>query len=158
MLGNILFTNNVETSNPGYQKLQEKAVKEYSLPQKIAIPKINLTVSITEGGIKDNGWILSKTEVMYVPTSGKLGEGFNTVLYAHKRKGLFLHLNKLQKWDRIVVYDSQNKEYNFEVFSKEVVKPIEVERIKTNEENTLTLFTCDGWLDKSRLVVKAKMI
>ena len=129
-----------------------------SRPKSISIPKGNIYVQVTAGGYKGNKWILADNYVLYLPTSGKLGEGKNTILYAHNRKGLFGNLKKAKIGDLVILGDANGKMYNYSVYSIEYIKPYQVEKINTNAKDTVTLFTCDGWFDQMRLVVKAKII
>jgi LPXTG-site transpeptidase (sortase) family protein len=95
---------------------------------------------------------------MYLPTSGKLAEGYNTVIYAHKRPGLFGALSQTHWGDLITIFDKDGKPYTYKIFSIESIHPTQVDKLKSDKANTLTLFTCDGVFDQSRLLVKAQLI
>ena len=68
----------------------------------------------------------------------------------------------MKKWKKcsityriLLIY---GKTYIYKVYSLEYIKPSQIEKIDTNKKNTITLFTCDGWFDEKRLVVKADII
>jgi LPXTG-site transpeptidase (sortase) family protein len=131
---------------------------EPSIPQRINIPSAMIDIPIIPGGIVDSSnWILSESEAMYLPTSGKLAEGFNTIIYAHKRPGLFGTLSNVHWGDIINVYDSEGKPYTYKIYSIESIHPSQVGKLKSDKDNTLTLFTCDGIFDQARLLVKAQL-
>lgn len=129
-----------------------------SWPKFIVVPNSKIDALVAFGGYKNGKWILADNLALYLPTSGKLGEGKNTILYAHNRKGLFGNLKKARIGDLVILGDANGKMYNYSVYSIEYVKPYQVEKIETNAKDTVTLFTCDGWFDEKRLVVKAKII
>ena len=127
-------------------------------PEWISIKNRDITVEVTAGGYEDGKWILDGNYVLYLPTSDKLGQGGNTILYAHNREKLFGNLKNVSIGDTVLLGDSHGKIYAYKVYSREYIKPYEVEKINTDKRNTVTLFTCDGWFDEERLVVKAEII
>lgn len=137
---------------------KEKPIKSVSqTPSKLSIPSHKLDLNIVQGGIVSGEWVLSNTNALYLPTSGKIGEGYNTIIYAHNTKQLFGDLEKLAIGDIILITDNQGKEFEYTVFSREEVKPTDLKKLYSDEKNIVTLFTCDGWLDSQRLVVKARL-
>jgi len=132
-------------------------VPQASWPKKLMISRINVNVPIIVGGIVKGEWILNDNTAFYLPTSGRLNEGFNTVIYAHRLPNLFASLGQIKPGDLIEVFDQNDKKFVYKVFAVESVKPNDLDKIKSRVKNSLTMFTCDGWLDQTRLVVKAKM-
>lgn len=144
--------------NPRAQTKIESASTAASLPVRVLAKKAGIDATVTIGGYENGKWILSKNNALFLPTSQMPGEGGNTVLYAHKRKGLFATLKNLSLGDTITLYDLNGKTYTYAVYKTENIKPNQMEKIQTNKNNTITLFTCDGWFDENRLVVKASLI
>ena len=128
-----------------------------SWPQWISIPNSKINAQIAAGGYKEGKWVLDDNFALYLPTSDKLGQGGNTILYAHSRDKLFGNLKKVSIGDQVILGDANGKIYNYSIYSMEYVRPYQMEKIDTNLKDTVTLFTCDGWFDEKRLVVKAKM-
>jgi len=139
---------------------REHPRKEYAVqsPTSISIPSIKLETKVIEGGIVNGNWILSDDNALFLPTSGKIGEGFNTIIYAHNTDKLFGKLRNIKQADMIVVRDRTGKEFKYKVFSIENVDPQDLRKLYSTEKNIITLFTCDGWFDQSRLLVKAKLV
>ena len=129
-----------------------------SWPKFVSVPKGKIYAQIATGGYKYGKWILDDDFVLYLPTSDKLGQGGNTILYAHSREKLFGNLKNASLGDQIILGDASGKMYSYKIYSVEYIKPYQVEKINTNTKDTVTLFTCDGWFDEKRLVVKAKII
>lgn len=153
----VMWAMRPVSSHPQQNK-SVKVVKEqvYTFPQRIIIPDIKVNAHVIEGGFVKGQWILSDTDALYVPSSGKVGEGYNTIIYAHKRPGLFVDLGKVKKGTKIYVQDMNGKMLAYTVYSIENVLPESVDSLQTFVPNTVTLFTCDGIFDTSRRLVKAK--
>ncbi len=141
-----------QNTTPHYQT----PTVQFQAPRQITIPTIDIKVAVTPGGIDQGNWILSEDKALFLPSSGLLGEGFNTIIYAHKREGLFVNLKKVTLGDKIWLEDQTGKSFIYKVYSVENIDPTNLEKLKSKTPNNLTLFTCDGWFDQSRLMVKAK--
>lgn len=142
-------------SNPSPQTSSLGRELTRSWPATLTIAKLNLKVPIAPGGIFNGQWILSDSSAHYLPTSGKLGEGFNTIIYAHKLPHLFGNLYKLTPGDIITLSDSEGNVFYYRVLSTESIYPSEITKLRFPIRNSLTLFTCDGWYDQKRLIVRA---
>ena len=151
------FAYEKDNDNALVQEAMSASIKA-SLPVRITATTANIDTPVSIGGFENGKWILSNRNALFLPTSKMLGEGGNTILYAHKRKGLFGALKNLSIGDVVVLMDLNGKKYKFMVYNKEDIKPAKMDKIETNKSNTLTLFTCDGWFDENRLVVKASLI
>ena len=137
---------------------QEQTDKEAPKPAKIFIPRLEKTLEVSDGFIKDNRWTISKTGVSYLTTSGKLGEAGNVVLYGHNTQDVLGGLWKVQAGDIVEVTDSEGNVHKFEIFERKEVKPNTVEILESTEDSRLTIYTCSGFLDTARFVVIAKYI
>lgn len=135
----------------------QPALLRQNLPQQILIPKLGINKEVVKGGIREGQWILSDSQVLFLPSSSTPEQGYNTIMYAHKRRGLFGDLSKLSLGDQIIVTDKSNQKYSYTIYFKKVINPDEVEALQTSERNTLTLFTCDGIFDQQRLLIRAKL-
>lgn len=124
-------------------------------PKYIRIKSIGLNAGVSPGGYKDGKWVLDDNLVLYLPSSDRLGQGGNTILYAHNKENLFGNLKKVSVGDVVALGAANGEMYNYSIYSIEYIKPYQMEKISTNLKDTITLFTCDGWFDEKRLVVKA---
>ena len=137
---------------------QEQTDKEAPKPAKIFIPRLEKTLEVSDGFIKDNRWTISKTGVSYLTTSGKLGQSGNVVLYGHNTKDVLGSLWKVQTGDIVEVTDSGGNIHKFEIFERKEVKPNTVDILESTEDSRLTIYTCSGFLDTARFVVVAKKV
>jgi len=127
-------------------------------PIRISIPKIERELQVSDGYVSDNRWIVAKSGVSYLTTSGELGQAGNVVLYGHNTKDVLGGLWKVQNGDIVEVYDEQGKAYKYEVFERKEVKPNQVEILDNVGDSRLTIYTCSGFLDSARFVVVGRLL
>ena len=137
---------------------QEETDKEAPKPAKIYIPKLERTLDVSDGFVENNRWVISKTGVSYLTTSGKLGESGNVVLYGHNTKDVLGSLWKVQVGDIVEITDSGGNVHKFEIFERKEVKPNSVEILESTADSRLTIYTCSGFLDTARFVVVGKKV
>ncbi len=163
-LGIILLLLGLATHTKIYYRYlitqQEKPTSNTSsnIPREILIPAAKINIGVDQGGIVSGNWVLSSTNALYLPTSGKLGEGYNTIIYAHNTSNLFGNLKNAQTGDLIMLKDKSGQLYTYRIVSEEDVDPSALDKLYSTQKNIITLFTCDGWADTSRLLVKAKLV
>lgn len=126
------------------------------VPVEITLNSLGQTLKIVPNQIINGEWQISDKYANYLIGSGVIGQG-NMVIYAHKRRGMFINLSKLQIGDTITVR-SPDMVGNYQVQSMMTVSPVRTDILNDNGQDVVTLYTCDGWQDEHRLVVKAKYI
>lgn len=125
------------------------------IPQRVMIPKINLTSELVVQPIVNKDWVISETEVNYLVGSGNLDEG-NMVLYAHRKPKLFGNLHRVAKDDVITIIGSNGEAGYYQVFESYSTAASNLSILDSSSGPSLTLFTCEGWNDTKRWVVKAR--
>lgn len=105
--------------------------------------------------------------VVHYPGTAYPGERGNVVVTGHSSyfpwdpgrfKDVFALLHQVNIGDQVVVYHNQKK-YIYQVYSKKVVKPSEIEVLTQAGDTRLTLITCTPvGTDLNRLIVLAKPI
>ena len=138
------------------QSSQQISAQEAPKPAKIYIPKLERTLDVSDGFVENNRWIISKTGVSYLTTSGELGKKGNVVLYGHNTKDVLGSLWKVQVGDIVEITDSGGNIRKYEIFERKEVKPNAVEILNAADDERLTIYTCSGFLDTARFVVVAK--
>ena len=134
------------------------ATVSQNVPTKLSIPAQNISVNVDEGGIINGEWVLSNTDAFYLPTSGKLGEGYNTIIYAHNTAKLFGRLTNIRQGQEILIKDKTGKIYKYIVVSVREINPSDLKKLYSTQKNILTLFTCSGWADTKRTIVRAILV
>lgn len=121
-------------------------------PLRVVIPSLQINIPVVEAKIINGYWELSQTTASHGIGSANPGEIGNTVIFAHARKGLFLPLKDIKKNSDIYIL-TKDRWYRYTVSQINEVLPQNTEVIKPTEEETLTLFTCTGFMDSKRLIV-----
>ncbi len=142
----------------------DKPLQNYTLsktkdnePKEIFIPNLNIKIPIIRGDIVNGEWILDDKSALFLPTSGSPGEGYNTIIYAHNKDNLFGSLKNLSLGDKILIKSEKRKNFAYKIFSIEVIQPNDIFKLMSDTPDTLTLFTCDGWFDESRLLIRGRL-
>lgn len=127
-------------------------------PLRLTIPNIGIDIKIEDSPVVDGTWNVPEHSAGYAEGSALLDEEHgNSIVFAHARVGLFRDLLSIKNNDEITVLGTKNL-YKYKVTSIEKILPDEIDKIKSFGDHNLTLFTCEGWNDEYRLLVKAKRI
>lgn len=127
-------------------------------PKRIRIPELGIDVSVEKSWIIDGKWEISKTTASYLENSGKIGETGNAVFYAHNTKPLFKNLVKSVVGQIIIVSNDKGEEKQFVIKTIRVVDPTEVSILKQGNFHEITLYTCTGFNNSKRFIVKAEPV
>ena len=127
-------------------------------PTAIVIPRINLNLPITQAKVTDGTWEVSATGASHWDTSANPGEPGNMVIYGHNQTNLFGPIRWLEIGDLIEVTNSKGQIYTYKVDQTVIVPPTDLTYILPTTTETLTLYTCTGFLDSRRHLVIAHPI
>ncbi len=121
---------------------------------RILIPKENIDLTVKHARIIGGYWETSETTASHGDGSSNPGTGGNVVIFAHARVGLFYNLKDVKKDDIIYVF-TKDRWYRYKVGEIKSVYPADVTTVSPTKKEVLTLFTCSGFFDEKRLIVKA---
>jgi len=124
-------------------------------PVSIAIGK-TLRLPVTMGGYINGQWIVSPTHASHVGQSALPGTPGNIIIYAHNKPGLFGSLRKLKGSEEITLTSRDGATHKYQITLIRVVKTQDTRLLQPTRTETLTLYTCTGFLDSKRLVVRAE--
>lgn len=127
------------------------------VPVRIIIPQVNIDLPVVEANVVGGYWETSETTASHGIGSANPGEKGNMVIFAHARDGLFAPLRSIKKYATIYVLTG-NGWHQYRTRSIQEVLPQNTEVISPTPDETLTLFTCTGFLDSKRLVVVAQRV
>lgn len=114
---------------------------------------INIPV---EGHNYSNGqWTVSETVASYLTQSAKPGEPGNIIVYGHNRPQIFSPLTKTKVGDEVILTTDDGRERRYAVRTIREVDPSQVESLQPTPTETLTIYTCSGFLDSKRFIVIA---
>ncbi len=126
-------------------------------PERIIIPGQKINLPIVEANVINGYWELSDTSASHGVGSANPGETGNIVIFAHARQGLFLNLKEVTAGDDVVIL-TKDRWYRYRVKELKDVYPNQIEVIAPTPDQTLTLYTCSGFLDSTRRIVVAKRL
>jgi LPXTG-site transpeptidase (sortase) family protein len=129
--------------------------KKEDTPKKVIIKGLDINVDLEEGFIEQGVWKLSDTRGSYLINSSAPGEGGNVVVYGHNREHIFANLKNIKEEDIIRIVTQSDLVYMYKVAEVKKVKPNVVEDVQPKDYEVLTIFTCIGFMDSERLIVKA---
>lgn len=127
-------------------------------PVSIEIIPLSVKLTIAPARIEGNNWEISETGASYLTSSAPLKNNGNTVIYAHNKSNLFGPLTEIKIGHPITLKSRDGKIYSYSVYKIDTVTPDKVDVIKSQGREELTLYTCTGFADTKRLVVKARPI
>lgn len=134
-------------------KAFKKEVKSSNI-KRIVIPRLNIDLAVAPSKIKNGYWEVSETSASHGEGSANPGEDGNVVVFAHAREGLFLGLRDVKKVDTVYIL-TKERWYKYKVSEIVNVYPNDIKTVAPTDSEVLTLFTCSGFFDEKRLIVKA---
>lgn len=128
-------------------------------PRRIVIENLGIDVAVENSQIIDGIWEISETNASFLITSAEPGTVGNVVIYGHNRQNIFGKLvNRVKSGQHIKLVTEDGQEYFYQVDQVVVVKPNEVGVVLPTKYEVLTVYTCTGFFDSQRLVVRARPI
>jgi len=146
-------TNNLAKEPIMADRAFKKETKESDI-KSVVIPRLNIDLSVAPSEIKNGYWEVSETLASHGEGSANPGENGNVVVFAHAREGLFLGLRNIKKDDAVYIL-TNNRWYKYRVSEIVSVYPNDITTVAPTNSEILTLFTCSGFFDDKRLIVKA---
>lgn len=128
-----------------------------SLPSRVIIEKVNIDLVIYPTSIQKNTWQISEKGASYLYTSSRPGTEGPIILYSHNTTERFGPIRWLDKGDQIKLETADGVTHEYEIAEILTVKPDNIEALLSNTE-TLVLYTCTGFLDRDRFIVRATPI
>lgn len=142
-------------AQPG--SFENVTLRENSPQPRLKIVALGIDLPIFSQVLTDGHWVVPEDGVGYLQASGTLGEAGNAVLYGHSRPGLLAPLREAALGTLIQVTDAGGEEFLYRVTAVKTVNPQTVAILAPTSTATLTIYTCSGWQDTERLVVRAQL-
>jgi LPXTG-site transpeptidase (sortase) family protein len=129
--------------------------KSTNPPTEIEIPSRKINLSVEQAFVEQNHWQISEKGVSHLSLSASPGQGGNIVMYGHNKKNIFGPLVGLKKGTKIVLTTKDGQKHTYLVADTFEADPNQVEILNPTNSEVLTLYTCTGFADSKRFVVKA---
>lgn len=141
----------LKNSRPSNYKVLDK------VPVRVKVADVGIDVPIVPGRIVDGEWQVSEKYANYLVGTGVIGRPGNVVVYAHKRRGLFANLSKSQT-GQLIELESKDMAGIYRIEEIKIVEPDDLSVLEPTRVPMLTMYTCNGWKDEKRLVIRAQLI
>ncbi len=107
-------------------------------------------------GRKINGvWTIADDAANHVAQSALPGDAGNIIIYGHNTRKIFGRLIEKKPGDYVSVTTADGKLHQYRIFQTFTVSPSRTDLLSPTTGETLTLYTCTGFLDSKRFVVRA---
>ncbi len=126
-------------------------------PIEIIIKDIRLDLPIIPAKIEKGNWEATTKGVSFLSSSPVPGSVGNSILYGHNWPNLLGNILKLKTGQEIKIKFSDGSTKLFVIDSTVLVSPKEVSILAPSKTAQITLYTCTGFLDNKRFVIKAKL-
>lgn len=103
----------------------------------------------------EGNWTVSPTRASYLATSGRVGGGENIVLYGHNTRSILGNIRALRGGEEVVVTTVDGSVKPYRVESMIEVDPTDTRLVQPTDTEVLTMYTCSGFLDSKRFIVRA---
>jgi LPXTG-site transpeptidase (sortase) family protein len=114
-----------------------------------------IDLPIAAAGYIDGQWLVSETKANHVSKSAVPGEAGNIILYAHNTATLFGGLLRLRGGELVHIRTAEGQTHTYRIVRTYEVDPTETQLLAPTNTEILTLYTCSGFLDSKRFVVRA---
>lgn len=100
-------------------------------------------------------WVVSDTQATYLADSARPGQAGNIILYGHNKRSIFGNLRNLKGGEEIVLTTEDGVEHRYKVILIKEVSPSNTTFLLPTRQETLTVYTCTGFFDTRRFIVRA---
>ncbi len=147
------FSSHTSLTSDGEQE------PEVSTPQPkpvgLSIAQVGVNIPVESKQLSNGQWYLSDTQAVHLASSASPGEGGNIIVYGHNTQGVLGDVKDIREGDVIALQTEDGKQYEYRVTTLEQVDPDQIEAILPTTYEVLTMYTCSGFLDSQRLIVRA---
>lgn len=123
-------------------------------PTHITIPWY-VDVDIDPQVYHDGSWTVSENHASYLTLSSLPGHPGNIIIYGHNKRSILGNIRALKGSEKITLTMADGTTKFYQVKSIKEVSPTDPKLLAPTSEETLTLYTCSGFMDSQRFVVRA---
>lgn len=110
---------------------------------------------VVEAGVVNGQWLIAKNEANHVAESSVSGENGNIILYGHNTREVFGPLRWVELGEEVTLTTTKDKTFRYKVIKIKEVDPDDTTLLAPSPAEVLTLYTCSGFFDSKRWVVRA---
>lgn len=133
-------------------------IKHAPLPTSIKIGTL-IDQTIEEHSFSvENMPTVSSDRVSYLSSSARPGEIGNVILYGHNKRTILGNLSQVKVGDVITLSTADNQLVSYTVSTAKVVELTDTQWLLQTETHSITIYTCIGWMDSQRFIVRGELI
>jgi len=103
-------------------------------------------------------WPLLTEKGHYLVDSARLNEKGNVIVYGHNTPTVLGWLLRVKVGEVIQLFGQDEQVYSYKVASIQDVEADDVSWLRPTDTSVITIYTCSGWFDQHRRVVRAVKI
>lgn len=126
-------------------------------PVHIEIPWF-VNVSISQQVLIAGEWTIAENEASHLANSARPGEAGNIIIYGHNTRAILGNIRALRGGEIITLRSANGTEHRYQVKEIVEVNPDQIEYLLPTNEEVLTIYTCSGFMDKMRFVVRGERV
>ena len=130
-----------------YQQRPPKPIHIY-IPWKV-------DVGIKQQAIVNHRWSFNPDFASHLFTSARPGEPGNIIIYGHNKRQILGNIRALKLGDKITLITADEHQHHYQVTAVEQVSASQTKYLSPTEKEMLTVYTCSGFADRHRFVVRA---
>lgn len=134
-------------SNASYTTRQNRASRIRIAP--------NINLPIVEAGYINGSWLISEKNANHVASSASPGDRGNIIIYAHNKIEMFGPLLWLTMGNDIELTTSTGNIHRYKIVKIAEVNVKDTSLLKPTPNEVVTLYTCSGFLDSKRWIIRA---
>lgn len=124
-------------------------------PVHISIPSL-IDIDINEQHLVDGQWTVDQQVASYLASSARPSEAGNIIIYGHNTKQIFGKLHLVKIGDLIAIDTADGQTHQYLVTDTLEIDPSQIQYLMQKSEETLTVYTCYGFMDRNRWLVIAR--
>jgi LPXTG-site transpeptidase (sortase) family protein len=117
-----------------------------------------LDVDIEPETLTNGEWGVSADKANYLSLSSRPGEKGNIVIYGHNKRQILGNIRAFKGYETITLTTEDGLEHKYKITAMHEVAPNDIQYLLPTDNETLTIYTCSGFMDKKRFIVQAKPI
>lgn len=129
--------------------------EDSAAPHHISIADVGIDMDIEPGVINNGIWSVSEFHANHLKTSAHPGTKGNVIIYGHDKPSIFERLRDIEPGASITI-STTSGEHVYIVEETYTTAPTDSSPILPTDEETLTVYTCEGLFNEKRFIIRAK--
>ncbi len=126
-------------------------------PVHIEIPWF-VDVDISQQVLVAGEWTIAEREASHLANSARPGEAGNIIIYGHNTRPILGNIRALQGGEIVTLTSADGSKHQYQIKQIVEVRPDQVEYLLPTSEETLTIYTCSGFMDQKRFIVRGERV